>query len=41
MVLDPPALDLGAGEDLLLARFEQFVVGAAEAALNETVGEVM
>jgi hypothetical protein len=35
VVLNAAALDLGAGEDLLLARLEQFVLGAAKAALDK------
>ena len=38
MVFDAAALDLGAGEDLLLAGLEQLVLGAAQAALNQTGG---
>lgn len=36
LMLDPAALDFGAGEDFLLPRFEQLVFGAAAPALNQT-----
>jgi hypothetical protein len=34
-MFDAAVLDLGAGEDLFLAGFEQLVLGAAQTALDE------